>query len=279
MKSGFKLGAFELIWLNGGVFELDGGAMFGVVPKILWSKKYPSDADNFIPMAAYPVLVRTPETLCIIETGLGNKLSEKQKQIFRVKGEWNIVEDLNALGIKREDIDFVILTHYDFDHSGGVVMRDNQDGLSLTFPKAKHIVQQKEWEDVLNPNRRSINSYWPVNYEVLKDSGKLELIEGEKEVLKGVRVISTGGHNRGHQMVIIESNGEKAVHPGDLIPTHAHYNPLWVMAYDNFPVEVIEKKEEIESMAVKERVWLTFYHDPFVLAGRFDEKGNLTEKW
>lgn len=279
MKSGFKLGELELIWLNGGRFELDGGAMFGVVPKILWSKKYPSDADNFVPMAAYPILVRSTEALCIIESGLGNKLNEKQRRIFRVKEEWSLLEDLIALGIRRDDIDCVILTHYDFDHSGGVIMRDDHGGLSLTFPKAKHIIQLKEWEDVLNPNRRSVNSYWPINYEILRDSGKLELTEGDREIIKGVRVVYTGGHNRGHQIVMIESNGEKAIHPGDLIPTHAHYNPLWVMAYDNFPVEVIEKKEAIESMAIKEGAWLTFYHDPFVLAGRFDEKGGLIEKW
>lgn len=279
MKSGFKLGELELIWLNGGRFELDGGAMFGVVPKILWSKKYPSDADNFVPMAAYPILVRSTEALCIIESGLGNKLNEKQRRIFRVKEEWSLLEDLIALGIRRDDIDCVILTHYDFDHSGGVIMRDDHGGLSLTFPRAKHIIQRKEWEDVLNPNRRSVNSYWPINYEILRDSGKLELTEGDREIIKGVRVVYTGGHNRGHQIVMIESNGEKAIHPGDLIPTHAHYNPLWVMAYDNFPVEVIEKKEAIESMAIKEGAWLTFYHDPFVLAGRFDEKGGLIEKW
>lgn len=279
MRKGFKIGSFELTWLDGGRFELDGGTMFGAVPKVLWSKKYPADAENYIPISASPLLVKTPTALCIIDSGLGNKLSKKEKGIFRVREEWNIAENLRSMGIRREDIDLVLLTHYDFDHSGGVVMADAEGVLSLTFPKAKHIIQQKEWEDVLSPDRRTVSGYWPVNHECLKDSPNLELIAGEKEVAEGIRVISTGGHSRGHQIVALASDGEKAIHPGDLIPTHIHYNPLWVMAYDNFPLEAIARKEEIEKTALSEDAWLLFYHDPFLSACKFDEKGNLIEKW
>lgn len=279
MKTGFKIGQLELTWLDGGRFELDGGTMFGAVPKVLWSKKYLADADNYIPIAASPVLVKTPEALCIIESGLGNKLNKKEREIFRVKDEWNIIENLKAIGISREDIDLVILTHCDFDHSGGVIMADAEGVLSLTFPKARHLIQKKEWEDVLIPDRRTSSGYWPVNHGLLRDSLNLKLIAGEKEITKGIRVVPTGGHSRGHQIVVIESDGKKAIHPGDLIPTHIHYNPLWVMAYDNFPLEAIARKEEIEAMAFKEDAWLLFYHDPFLSACKFDEKGNLTEKW
>lgn len=275
----FQLGDFELLWLNGGKFELDGGAMFGVVPKVLWSKKFPCDEENYIPMVAYPILIKTPNTLAIIETGLGNKLTDKQKQIYRVKEEWDIPYELQKLGFTPEDVNYVILTHFDFDHAGGVVMQRQDGALKLTFPEAKHILQKKEWHDVTHPNRRSVNTFWQVNYETLEHSKKLELVEGDCEIFSGLSVSFTGGHNGGHQVVYISSNGENALHMGDLMPTHAHYNPLWIMAYDNYPMESIAKKEELEKWAIENKAWLTFYHDPFVLAGRFDEKGNLIEKW
>jgi glyoxylase-like metal-dependent hydrolase (beta-lactamase superfamily II) len=272
-----KIGEFELIWLNGGRFELDGGAMFGVVPKVLWSKKYPCDSENYIPMTAWPILVKTPEAHIIIETGLGNKLSEKQKKIFRVREDWDLPRELESLGIGREDIDYVVLSHYDFDHAGGVVMLDEAGQQALTFPKARHLVQKREWEDVLNPNIRSINTFWPINNELLRGSGLLELIDGEVEVVKGVRAVLTGGHNRGHQIVRIASGGQLAVHLADLLPTHAHFNPLWIMAYDNFPLESIGRKEELEGSSIREGAWFTFYHDAVMVACRFDDKGNVIE--
>ena len=279
MKTGFKIGDFELTWLNGGTFELDGGAMFGVVPKVLWQKKYRSDESNYIPMNAWPILVKANGRLILIETGLGNKLSDKQKKIFRVKDEWQVLQDLHALGLSREEIDFVVLTHYDFDHAGGLIMRDEKGNLVPTFPNAKHIIQRKEWEDVLNPNKRSINTFWPINYEIVKDSKNLELVDGTAEVVKGVTVSHTGGHNRGHQIVRLESAGQTALHLADLLPTHVHFNPLWVMAYDNYPLDAIEQKELWEARGVRQHSWFTFYHDPFVLACKFDEKGEITERW
>ncbi len=279
MKRALRLGEFELIWLNGGRFELDGGAMFGVVPKVLWKKRYPVDEDNYIPLVAWPLLVRTPEALVMIESGLGNKLTEKQKHIFRVKEEWSVVDDLKALGIGREDIDYVILTHYDFDHAGGVIMKDEKNGdCALTFPRAKHVIQAIEWEDVVDPNVRSINTYWPVNNELLKGHPNLELIDGQQEVVKGIKAVHAGGHTKGYQTVTIESQGQTAVYLCDLLPTHVHFNPLWIMAYDNFPLESIRKKEELEKEFVEKGAWFVFYHDPVVLACKFDEKGNIIEK-
>lgn len=278
MKNILKVGDFELFWLNGGRFELDGGAMFGVVPKVMWSKKYPADQDNYIPQSAYPILVKASNVLIIIDSGLGNKLTDKQKKIFRLKEEWDITADLAGLGIKREDIHFVVLTHYDWDHAGGVVMLTEEGRPALTFPSAKHIIQKREWEDVTNPNIRSINTYWPVNFELLRESNNLELIDGEVEIASGVTAVHTGGHNGGHQIVTMASIGQSAVHLGDLLPTHAHFNPLWVMAYDNFPLESINLKEYLEKKYIDEGAWFTFYHDPFVLACKFDEKGNMIEK-
>lgn len=279
MKTGFRIGDFELTWLSGGRFELDGGAMFGVVPKVLWQKKYPVDAENYIPILASPILVKTPQALVLIESGLGNKLTDKQKKIFRVREEWALLSDLKALGIDRHDIDFVLLTHYDFDHAGGVVMQGDGGGQELTFPKAKHVLQKIEWDDVLHPNIRNINTYWPINNELVKGHGNLELVEGDVEVVPGIRLAHTAGHNNGHQVVQMESRGEKALHLADLLPTHAHSNPLWVMAYDNYPMDAIAEKEAWMRKGIAENAWFTFYHDATMLACRFDTEGNVTETW
>jgi glyoxylase-like metal-dependent hydrolase (beta-lactamase superfamily II) len=278
MRTGFKIGDLELTWLNGGRFELDGGAMFGVVPKTLWLKKYPANSENYISLNAWPILVRTPRSLVLIEAGLGNKLTDKQKMIFRVQEDWSVLAELELLGIDRQDIEHVVLTHFDFDHAGGVVMKDG-GGLALSFPKAKHILQKKEWEDVLNPNIRTINTYWPVNNELLRGSPNLELVEGEIEVVPGVRVIHTGGHNGGHQIVRLESQGTVAFHLGDLLPTHAHANPLWIMAYDNYPMIAIAQKEKWIKAGVSESAWFTFYHDPYILACTYDDRRNMARKW
>jgi len=277
MKNFLKLGEFEIYWLNGGVTEFDGGTMFGAVPKVLWSKKYPA-TDNYIQITNSPLLIKTPKALVLIETGLGNKLTDKQKKIFRVSREWGVPADLLSLGFARENIDYVILTHCDFDHAGGIVMSDNKKEGRLTFPNASHIIQEIEWHDAMNPNRRSAHTYWPQNFSELKDTKNLYLVDGIFQVCDGIEVRRTGGHTKGHQMVRLESEGEVAYHLADLLPTHAHFNPLWIMAYDNFPLEVVELKEQLENKAIQENGWFTFYHDPFMYACKFDQEGNIISR-
>lgn len=269
-----KLGEFHLYWLNGGHFRLDGGTMFGAVPKVLWEKKCAADKQNTIPMCNDVLLVKTPEHNILIDTGIGNKLSEKLLSIFQVTKEWSLITELAELGLTRADIDLVLLTHCDFDHAGGIVMR-SQSKEELSFPNAVHYIQQKEWEDVEQPNRRAKSTYWPENFSLLKKKGKLQLFSGNREVISGVKLIHTGGHTRGHQLVELCSNGETAAHLGDLYPTHAHTNPLWIMAYDNFPLEVIDRKEEYFTHYQKLDSWFTFYHDPAVKACKLDEQGNI----
>ena len=284
MKS-CKLGDFEIFWLNGGEFELDGGTMFGVVPKVLWSKKYPADTgdyirhdDNYIKLLNYPLLIKTPDSLVIIETGLGNKMTEKQKQVFRVIKDWDIPQELKKFGLKRQDINYVILTHCDFDHAGGIVMHNTDGKEELTFPNAKHIVQKLEWEDAMHPNMRSANTYWPQNFSKLRDSNNLQLVEGDFSVCKGVQVQHTGGHTRGHQIVRIQSKNDIAYHLADLLPTHVHFNPLWIMAYDNFPLDAISLKKKYETKGIRENAWFTFYHDPSMYACKFDIQGRILKK-
>lgn len=273
-----RVGGFEIWWLAGGVFELDGGAMFGVVPKVLWSRKYTSQ-DNYIRLLASPLLIRTPEALVVVETGLGNKLSDKQKKIFRVVQDWALPESLASLGYGPEDVSHVVLTHCDFDHAGGVVMHDPEGRSVLTFPNARHVVQKVEWEDATRPNRRSAHTYWPQNFEGLEPGRNLFLVEGEHEVCPGVRVSQTGGHTRGHQVVHVQSEGQSAVHMADLLPTHVHFNPLWLMAYDNFPLEAMEAKERIEREGIQSGSWFTFYHDPYLRACRYNDDGEVVERF
>jgi len=270
-----RLGEFTIDWLEGGVFDLDGGTMFGVVPRVLWERKLPPIEDNYLRFRNSPMLVRTPGSNIIIETGLGNKLTEKQKRIYRVSREWDLPGGLSALGLGRADIDLVILTHCDFDHAGGVVMRGESGAPELTFPSARHIVQRAEWDDAMNPDMRTSSTYLEENLAPLRDSGLLELVDGEREVLPGVSVMFTGGHTRGHQVVSLSSGGETAWHLGDLLPTHAHTNPLWVMAYDNYPMDAIQRKKEY--LHRSSGAWLLLYHDIRYRAVRLDESGGVAE--
>jgi len=277
MEHGLKIGEFVVSWLEGGVFEIDGGSMFGVVPRVLWEKKCASTSDNHVRLANSPMLVQTPHGNLLIETGLGNKLTEKQKGIFRVRQEWDLLAGLARLGLSREAISHVILTHGDFDHAGGITMQNETGGLELTFPAAMHHIQHQEWEDVLSPNKRSADAYWSENFAGLVEGKNLRLVDGEEEILPGVRVVRTGGHTRGHQAVWLESAGETALHLGDLLPMPAYSNPLWITAYDNFPLDSIAAKVQFLDQAIRADAWLLFYHDPEILACKLDGDGAVRE--
>ncbi len=273
------IGDFQIHWLNGGDFMLDGGTMFGPVPKTLWERKRKADSRNLLHYTNDVLLIQTPDKNIIVDTGLGNKLTPKQLSIFQVKSPWSLVEDLAVLDLTCQDIDMVLLSHCDFDHAGGVVMHNRQGEEELTFPSAIHYVQETEWQDVNAPCRRAESTYWPQNFNALKKDGKLTIISGDHEVCPGITLRHTGGHTRGHQLVEIQSQGETAVHLADLFPTHDHNNPLWVMAYDNFPLEVIDRKEEYFSYYQKLNSWFTFYHDPLVKACKLDTEHRIIQSW
>ncbi len=270
MPSSLAIGDFVLRWIPGGIFELDAGTMFGVVPKVLWSKRYPCSADNHVTLANRLLLVEAGDRRLVIDTGIGNKLTAKQKRNFRVREEWRVPEELAALGLDRNRITDVVLTHGDFDHAGGITMRGAAGDLELTFPKAVHYLQRREWEDIRHPNRRSGQSYWPENFHGLEEGVNLRLVDGECEILPGIRLVHTGGHTRGHQAVWLRSRGDGALHLGDLLPNHAHANPLWVTPFDNFPLDSVEQKARLLTQAAAEDAWLTFYHDPYLDACTFD---------
>ncbi len=273
------IGDIKIHWLQGGNFLLDGGTMFGPVPKSLWQKRYAPDEDNLIPLCNDPILVQTHEKNILIDSGLGNKLSEKQQRIFRVSPPWNIPKQLEQLGLSRSDIDIVILTHCDFDHAGGIIMIGENGDEELTWPKAVHIIQQDEWEDVENPCRRALSTYLPNNFAKLKTDGDIQLINGDQSICDGVAVRKSGGHTRGHQIVEIFDQEASAVHLGDLFPTHAQLNPLWVMAYDNFPLEVIDRKEQYFQQYSQKDSWFLFYHDPFMRACKLGDDLTISSTW
>jgi len=276
--SQLQVGRITIRWLYDNDFHLDGGAMFGVVPRILWRRRYPADEQNFIPLCARPLLVTTPDARVLIETGLGNRLTDKQRRNFGVRGPSGLEASLAQAGLTRDDIDIVILTHLDFDHCSGNVLAGEDGRLEPAFPRARYLVQRRELEDALSPNIRSVNTYWADNLRPVLDRGLFETVDGEVQVVPGIRLVLTGGHTRGHQVVLMESEGETVLHMADLQPTHAHDNPLWVMAYDNYPLDSVHQKQMWLERARSRGWWVTFYHDPFVLAGRWNEAGELVER-
>ncbi len=265
---GLKIGEVEIFWLDGGRIRLDGGPMFGPVPKALWSQKVEVDDHNCIGIDNSAMLIKTPGANLVIDSGIGNKMTPKQQENFKLESPWRLPESLAALGLSRNEIDIVIPTHADFDHAGGLVFRNANGRLELTFPRARHIFQEKEWAVVKKPDRRSATSYWPENFIGLKEGENLTLVDGEAEITPEVRVFLTGGHTIGHQAVEISSGGASAVHLGDLLPSHNHLHPLWVIAYDDYPMEVIAFKESFLPGCAERESWLLFYHDTEILAGR-----------
>ncbi|MFP3391867.1 MBL fold metallo-hydrolase [Brevibacillus sp. SIMBA_040] len=271
----WKAGEFELTWLKGGLTQLDGGAMFGVVPKPLWSKRYPSNEQNQVPLRADPILVEAHGKRILIESGMGNdRLTDKQKRNFGLVEESQLVESLASKGLTPEDIDIVIMTHMHYDHANGLVSwKDGQ--LVSTFSKAVIYVQELEWAEMREPNIRSRNTYWEENWRPIEH--QVQTYAESLEVLPGISLHHTGGHSHGHAIVRMESDGQLILHMADIMPTHAHQNSLWVMAYDDYPMTSIFAKEEWIKRGISQGAWFTFYHDALYRIVKWNEAGELVE--
>lgn len=266
-----KWGAFQLHRLSGGFLWLDGGAMFGVVPKPLWEKKAPPDEKNRIRLATNCLLIRTGEKNLLVDTGCGGKYSEKQKEIYRIEQECRLLEELRRCGVAPEQIDFVINTHLHFDHCGGNTRRAG-DAVVPTFPNATYIVRREEYEAASRPNERTRASYFQHNWKPVEEEGRLKIVERDEEVVPGVSLVHTPGHTEGHQSVRVESEGAVLFYLADLCPTAAHVPLPWVMAYDVFPLTTMETRRQIYPQAIRER-WLMFFeHDPAIVAGYLIEE-------
>lgn len=259
-----KIGKFEVELLSDGVFKLDGGAMYGTVPKTLWCRHEHPDESNRIPLALGALLIRTPQgRVVLVDAGLSSKYEKDAKfnKIYCVERKVTLRDELKERGILPKDVDFVINTHLHFDHAGGDTEYDEQGKLGPQFPKARYVVQKLEWQDATHPHERNAASYLQENFAPLEDTGLLELVDGDWELEPGLKVHRTGGHTRGHQVVTLESEGEKAVYLGDLIPTRAHVPLPYVMGYDLYPVDTLEAKRELLRRAAAEGWTALFQHD------------------
>ena len=253
------LGDFELTILSDGNYFLDGGAFFGVIPKVMWSKRMQPDELNRLSCGLNSVLVRGAKKTVLIETGIGNKLGERMKKIYAP--EEKLLNSLHAVGVAPEEIDVVINTHLHFDHCGwNTVYRDGR--AVPTFPNAKYYVQRGEWEYAQRASERDRISYISDNYNPLVESGQMELIDGARGLLPGISVDVYPGHTQHLQAVSLESNGKRACYISDLIPTTAHLDIAWGMAFDLFPLDTIASKKRFYARAVPEDWLVIFTHDP-----------------
>ena len=273
------LGDFELTIVSDGTYVSDGGAFFGVVPRTMWSKRVTVDEQNRMAVGLNSLLVRTGKNNILIETGIGNKMPERLVQIYTQPAK--LLNNLQAAGVAPEDIDIVINTHLHFDHCGWNTVRKG-DKFVATFPKAKYYVQEKEWDHACLQLERDAISYMSRNYDPLLESGQMVLLSGDLELLPGISVKVFPGHTANMQAVIVESNGggdakKTACYISDLIPTSAHLDLTWVMAFDLFPLQTIESRKRYYAEAIPER-WLTvFTHDDPTPWGYVEkgEKGKL----
>ena len=260
-----------LTWLEGGVTALDGGAMFGVVPKPLWTRKYPVNDVNQIECATEPILIQFSGKNYLIDTGVGaGKLNEKQLRNFGVSEESKLEQSLAGLSLTAADIDAVLMTHMHFDHAGGLTKWEG-DTLVPVFPNATIYVTQIEWDEMREPNIRSRNTYWKENWEAIQHLVKP--FDGELEVAPGIRMIHTGGHSNGHAIIRLEQQGEVLLHMADIMATHAHQNPLWVMAYDDYPMTSVFAKEKLMAEALANGYKFIFYHDAYYRMIQWDASG------
>ncbi len=270
-----KLGAFEIYPVTDGRFRLDGGAMFGVVPKALWEQCCQADEQNRIPLSLTCLLIRAHGKNILVDTGLGGKEDRKFHERFAVDRTPTLHESLKRYGLRPEQIHMVINTHLHFDHAGGNTTREPDGRLLPTFPKAQYVIQRGEFEDAARVNERTRASYRRENFTEIAHVNQWEFLNGDTELLPGITAVVTNGHTRCHQSVKVESEGQVAFFLGDLIPTVSHLPLPYIMGYDLYPIQTLETKRWVLDRAFEEQWLLVFEHDPLVQAGyvRRDSEG------
>jgi glyoxylase-like metal-dependent hydrolase (beta-lactamase superfamily II) len=266
-----KFGSLELVSLSDGFFRLDGGAMFGVVPKPLWEKRAPADERNRIHLGLRPLLVRG-EKLMIIDGGIGDKMSAKEQDIYGIDRSQTLQQSLADAGHAPGEIEIALATHLHFDHIGCFTVRDADGAVRPAFEAARYVIRRGDWEDATHPHERNRASYLPDNFRPLEAAGQVDFHDADIEVMPGVRVVRSGGHAMHHEVVYIESDGRTAVFTADMIPTCAHIDEPWIMGYDLYPMDTLAFKKSFVREAIDREYLILFEHDPRVAAGYIREK-------
>jgi glyoxylase-like metal-dependent hydrolase (beta-lactamase superfamily II) len=272
------VGTLTVHAIQAGGQKLDGGAMFGVVPKPLWERRIPADDRNRIQLGMRCLLVEHASGLVLIDSGAGNKEEAKFKDIYGIENEGTdgrtLLEDgLREIGARPEDVAIVINTHLHFDHAGGNTYRDESGTIKPSFPNARYFVKRGEYDYATHTNERTSASYFERNFMPVVATGKFEFVSREREIVKGIRVVPTPGHTPFHQSILIDSGGDRAFFLGDLIPTHAHLPLPWIMGYDVEPLVTLETKRRILRQAEDEGWLLVFEHDASVSWGHVEHDG------
>lgn len=263
-----NLGNWQLDSISGGRFKLDGGAMFGVVPKPLWEKLQPADEQNRIRMATNCLLLRDGRHTILIDTGTGTKHDDRTRAQIAVEPGDCLVDNLAAVGVSVDDVDTVILTHLHFDHAGGATRRNAAGAVVPTFPRARYVVQRGEYELAASGASELRGVYPSEHFEPLMQAGQLDLLAGAGEILPGVSSLITPGHTRFHQSIVIQSNGQAACYVADLCPMAAHVRSHWCMAYDTEVLETRRHKPRLLGQAADEEWLILWDHDPDMVACR-----------
>jgi glyoxylase-like metal-dependent hydrolase (beta-lactamase superfamily II) len=261
-----KIGQIDIFPVSDGRFRLDGGAMFGVVPKVIWERCCPADDHNRIALSLTCLLIRAHGKHVLVDTGLGGKIDAKFQAMFAVDRTPTLYDSLKDYGLGPDDIQLVINTHLHFDHAGGNTVGGNGE-LQPAFPRAQYVIQRGEYQDAVKPSERTRASYRPENISPPAMAKRWEFVEGETELLPGVSVILTTGHTKHHQSIKIESEGKVALFLGDVIPTVSHLPLPYIMGYDLYPIQTLETKRWLLQRAHEEGWLLVFEHDPQVQMG------------
>lgn len=256
---------FEIHYVKTGTFKLDGGAMFGTVPKVIWNKTYPCNDKNRIILSQNSLIIISDGFKLLIEPGCGNKWDEKRKKIFEFEGG---IENIKNFGVSPEEITHVTFTHLHFDHVGGATEVKNGK-IKPFFENAEYLIRKEELEDAMNTNERTRASYLKEDFLPLVEKGKVKEINDDCEILPEIKMIKTGGHTRGHVIFLIE---DKFLFFGDLVPTSRHLHLPYIMAYDNFPLKTLEKRKEIYKMCMERKIQVFFPHDTELKTGYIIQK-------
>ncbi|MHC4877610.1 MAG: MBL fold metallo-hydrolase [Planctomycetota bacterium] len=263
-----KPGNLDISIVSGGRFWIDGGGMFGVVPRVLWERVFPPDEKHRIPQETNCLLVRDGERNILIDTGYGPKLPDKQRRNFGAQDGEPLIENLAARGLTREDIDVIIFSHLHFDHAGGATRYDEDGSLIPAFPNAEYVAQRREWVIATADYPELRGAYPQENLLPLRESGQLRLIDGDVEIVPGIRSQVTGGHTDGHQVLIVESENDSAVFLGDICSTSRHLPILWCLAFDVHMQQTRRAKAAVLEQIVQTNAIAVFDHDPDIGAAR-----------